>query len=566
MSENSRRDAIKAAVAFIPVAAAVSTADAQSNGQSTKRDSSSKHEKKPDATMSPQEGRDSRMKFEALQRPAGPTSAFSTVDAQKFKEEIDQLIKTLATSESLTARLPTGRLESRFTCTTAEEEFSPIRCDSLAVEASALVAKCMELRREWETAYQTSYAFLSDLDRFNRLDAIFKVEEANGVYDIDSSASQADLQAAYVATFPLTNAAASIKAIYDDLTATFNDQYGWLQLLGWLSHISGYGQSGYATASVGWNGVTDEVVNYCYKAAVAQGLTQLQSQSNQLYSDYQSKQAQVDALNARFSGLQTRATWDIKNKQYRPMQVKAIRDLYKIKQQLANQPDGPLNFTERLARLQQLFDSTFSDALSRFQAISEGFAVLFGFDFPVPAEVLQAIQNPDTPPPSTNVLDVAVNWLDALGRCYTRFLHHEQTYSLCLSVKDAVSRDAWHKFLHSGELSLSVPEELFTQQYYVRCRAVGMYTVGLHGFCSARLQLPRKSYYIHRDLTKHAIDQSAIPVQRLSRVMPADGNKPTERVGMNTVFNCSPIGEWEISLSERTSNGAKRDRLSHCEA
>jgi hypothetical protein len=387
------------------------------------------------------------------------------------------------------------------------------------------------------------------------------VEEANGFYDLDSSASQADLQASYAATFPLTNAAASIKAIYDDLNATFNDQYGWLQLLGWLSHISGYGQSGYATATVIWNGAKDEVINYCYKAAVAQGLTQLQSQSNQLYSDYQSKQAQVDALNARVSGLQTRAAWDVRNKQYRQMQVQIIRDLYKIKYQLANESDGPLNFTERLARLQQIFDSTLFDALSRFQAISEGFSVVFGFNFPIPDEVLHATHNGGTPPPSANVLDVALNWLDAIGRCYTRFLHHEQTYSLCLSVKNAISADAWHRFLTSGELSVTVPEELFVQQYHVRCRAIGMYTVGLHGFCSARVQLPRKSYYVHKDLTKHVIDQSRIPVQRISRVMPADGNKPTERVGMNTLFNCSPIGEWEISLSERSSNGASRDRL-----
>jgi hypothetical protein len=503
------------------------------------------------------------MKFHEVQNISANAGPFvlSEADTKKFQAEIDQLIKTLASAESLAAHLPTRRLESQFSCAAAAEEFSPIRCDSLAIEASALVARCMELRREWETVYQSAYAFLSDIDRFNLLDAIFKMEEANGVYDLDSSASQANLQGANSAIFPLTNAAASIKAIYDDLIATFNDQYGWIQLLGWLSHISGYGQSGYATAAVIWNGVKDEVVNYCYNAAVAQGQTQLQSQSNQLYSGYQSINAQVDSLNARLSGLQAKATWDVKNKQFSKLQVQITRDLYKIKQQLANDPDGPLNFAERLARLQEVFDLTFSDALGRFKAISEGFAVLFGFNFPVPSEVLQAIQNPNQPPPSTNVLDVAVNWLDALGRCYTRFLQHEQTYALCLSVKDAVSREAWHRFLSLGVLSLTLPEELFTQQYYVRCRAVGMYTVGVHGFCSARLRLPRDSYYVHKDLTKHAIDQSAVPVQRLSRVMPADGSKPAERVGMNTLFNCSPIGEWEISVSEKTSNGIKRDHL-----
>jgi len=110
-------------------------------------------------------------------------------------------------------------------------------------------------------------------------------------------------------------------------------------------------------------------------------------------------------------------------------------------------------------------------------------------------------------------------------------------------------------------LSVNVPDTLFPQQYYVRCRAVGMYTLGVHGFCSASLRLPRDSYYIHSDQTKHAVNQSTTPLQRLCRVVPANHNKPTERVGMNTVFNCSPVGEWEISVAGRTSTGEERHHL-----
>lgn len=567
MAENSRREAIKAAitsVAFVPVAAATSST-AQSSEQSKTQDSQSNRsrtrEKRPDAAMTSRAGKEPRIKFNELKSPSSASPVISGEEVQKFQAGVEKLKETLASAESLVGRLPATRLESKFCYVASAEDFSLIRCDSLASEASVLVGKCKQIRKEWDSAYETAYAFLSDLDRFNRLDAIFKMEEANGVYDLDSATSQADLQSANAATYPLANAAASIKAIYDDLNATFNDQYGWIQLLGWLSHISGYGQSGYATATVIWNGVKDEVVSYCQKAAEAQGLTQLRAESNELFSDYQSKKAQSDALNARLAGLQTRATWDIKNKQYRMLQVQTIRDLYKIKQQLADQPDGPFNFTERLAQLQLVFDSTFSDALARFKAIANGFSVLFGFDCPLPPEVLAAIQTQGQPPPSATVLDIASNWLDTIGRWYTRFLQHEQTSSVCLSLKDLVSHDAWHKFRSSGVLSVNVPETLFPQQYYVRCRAVGMYTLGVHGFCSASLRLPRDSYYIHSDQTKHTVNQSTTPLQRLCRVVPANHIKPTERVGMNTVFNCSPIGEWEISVAGRTSTGEERHHL-----
>ena len=565
MTENSRRDALKTAL-FIPMVAAAVSTQAQSAEQSKTASSgpgnknSSAHErtKKPDAKLTPQKGRGTRMKFKEDHPSPHALPAVSEDEVKKLQSSLEDAQRS---HKALTSTLPAYRIGSHFAYNSSLEDFSYIRCDLLANEASSLIASCMELRREWESVYEGSYAFLTDIDRFNRLDEVFKIEEANGFYDLEPTASQAELQAVTSAIAPVSNAVNAIRAIFNDLNTTFEDQYGWIQLLGWLSHISGYGQSGAATATVIWNGNPDTVIEYCYKAAVSQGLTQLQSQSNQLYSTIQSLQAQFNSLNARLSGLQNRATWDVKNIQFRKMRIQIIRDLYAQKQQLANEPSGALNFTERLAHIQSKFDATFSDALARFNAIYQGFVALFGFDSAIPPEVLAAINNPGNPQPSSGLLDLAASWLDEIGRWYSRFIQHEKTYSLCLSVRNAVSHDAWHGLLSSGNVVVNVPADLFPEQYYVRCRAVGMYTVGIHGFFGARVHVPSKSYYIHRDLTVHAVDQSAVPLQRLSRIMPADSSRATERTGMNTVFNCSPFGEWGISLTERSSIDEKREHL-----
>lgn len=567
MSENSRRSALKAAltaIAFVPAAATLGSQSSQSS-QTTQADGSSgkKRPKRPALEQRPvakSEGR--RMAFKRVARPQNGNAAaqLSPEDAEALSSAVKAYRGTPNEKPSANS-LPTLRLDTAFRYIRTDFQFSLIRCDLLAAELSQAINRCMQLRQEWESVYETSYLCSSDIERFYRFDAIFQMQEQNGYYDLDRLASQAELQAASSSTYPLTDAANSLKAIYDDLSANFNDQYGWIQLLGWLSHISGYGSSGGATATVGWNGVSDTVVNYCLKAAQAQGQSQLSAQLNQLFAGYQSLEAQSAVVTSRLPALQSRAMWDLKNVQFRQLQVQVMRDLYAAKQKLAIEPGGPLNYSERLAKIQTVFDATLSDGLSRVEAISAGLSILFGFSLPIPDAVRAAIDNPGQPQPSSGVLDAAADWIDQIGRWFSRFSQTEQTATMCFSIRDLISKDSWHEFLASGNVAFVVGEELLPQQTHVRCRAITMYSSGVEGCLSARVLPPKRSIYVHRDQSTHPVDQGNIPFQRFSRIASIDSPRSPERVGMNSAYNCSPLGEWNISLSERTSNGTKRGSL-----
>ena len=136
-----------------------------------------------------------------------------------------------------------------------------------------------------------------------------------------------------------------------------------------------------------------------------------------------------------------------------------------------------------------------------------------------------------------------------------------QITAVVVSVKQAIRREEWIRFLRTGEAAIPIGESTFSGQRHLRCRAISLYTAGVEGFCSASIRVPPNSFYVHADNTRHDVDQSLIPIQRLSRVTDIEAVRPSDRIGLNALYNCSPLGTWMVSLADETSSGANRDRL-----
>lgn len=569
MSDLDRRAALKAAVAgatFVPIAAqtgdtsvAAAAASAAASAASQPGDAKRKGAKRPpppSLTAKPRQGSTPELSIRSKRKQPNQQAAEGPkrFDSEAFQADLKPLYKNLADLKSAPHRLPLVRIDHAFNYRpTGASIFSLIRCDAIAAEAATLIARCLNVRKEWEGLYEAAHGFLLDIERFSRLDAIFQSEESNGLYELDAASSQGEVDAAYNMLFRLEFAAGSIESLLKSTQTNFNEQYAWIQLLGWLSHISGYGHSGNATATVTWNGVSKEVVQYCFEAAVAQGQTQIANMISQLSADLDTRQAQTESIRARLPALAQRAAWDQKNKQFRKLQVAVVRDIYARKQQLISEPGGPLNFTERLDNLQKLFDLLFSDALSRFQSIADGFPIVFQIQSPLPQPILDVISNPGTVKPSSPVLDLAERWLDSIGVRHAQFVQREQLYTTRISLKDLVTKDDWEIFRKSGKLAPYISPAIFERQFSIRLRAISLSVIGVHGSYQGTLQVPPQSFYLHADGTKTSVDQSSTPVIRSGRIAPDDSPRASDRVGMNVIYNCSPFGTWQISLSERTS-------------
>ncbi len=564
----NRRDALKAlgAVSFVPLA--TQTAEAQTPApppsqapiqpaQPTTRPARVKAPPPPNVTQTPAT---SSTTSAPAAKPAGPPAAPNNL--ADFKTKSAQVADTLRARKSLLSTIPATRLETAFRLGAAGPAFPDIRCDILATEAAALLARCLITRKDWEGIYEASYAFLSDLERFDRLDAIFQLQEANGYYDLDFALSQADVVSNSVYISSLTYASDLVDTLVNRLTTTYDDQYGWIQLLGWLSHISAYGNSGSATARVSWNGVEDTVISYCYKAAVAQGDVQLSSLLNQLSADLETRRAQLAALNAKTSALQSKATWDQKNQTFRQLQTQAMRAIYGDRHNVVTQPGGAMNFTERLANLQTSFDATLSDALARFPAISTGFSTVFGISAPLPTTISNLITHGGSPAPSDNILDTAQQWLDNIGSQHSRMFETEQVYSVSIGLRALLSQTQWVQFVTQKPITFQIGDGVFPDQRYVRLRAISVAAVGVHqGTCSTVIKVPANSYYVHADGKKYACQQSFVKPLRYSRVTTIDRPGGPERFGTNAIYNCAPFGQWTLTLTEHQSAGANLDSI-----
>ncbi len=561
MEEQSRRSALVAlTTASLTLAAQAAAAEAQNPTEGKSSTKRVKVQKPPTSAQT----NSSTLAQPTL--PAAPEVAANPIrdrDLKSFQAEADKLAKGLKEKRSLLRSLPDLRIERKFTFRSASAfDFPAVRCDLLAAEAAALIASCISIRKEWETVFEAANSFLTDLDRFAKMDAIFQLQEANGYYELDYAISQGDLTANTQLLPLLANATSVLQQIHDRNVAGWYEQSGWMQLVGWLSHISGYGSSGNATAAVIWNNVQDSVISYCHKAATALADIQITNLVWQLQADIYARKAQLESLRAKQPALQAKAIWDWKNKTFRQQQNNAIRDIYAEKQRLVSEADGPLNFVERLNRLQLVFDQTLSDALSRFNAIRLGFSSVFGIDSPIPLDVAAAINSPGTPQPSSGLLDSAMQWLEELGRLHSRLMHSEQIYSVCFSIRDLLSESKWDEFKSKRAIKLTIPSGLFPGQFNVRLRALSLSTKGLTGTCFASVRIPSSSYFVHSDNTRKPCDQSFVRPVRNFRVLPMDGARSPERFGLNAVHNCSPFGNWQIDLAEHVASGEQFSDLS----
>jgi hypothetical protein len=348
-------------------------------------------------------------------------------------------------------QLPRASLERQLTFETDPLDcaFSPFHADTLVRQADELLDRCLRDRAEWEDKFLKAHQFMTDLDQFDRLDAIHKKEEAQGFYEVDAKLSSADLTAAQTLHGWLEAAQYDLRATADRVRASYSNQYSAALKVGWLSHISGY-QKGLADNTVKWNDVEGKVIDLCYEAAGAQVEYQLLNELNRADADVASRNGEITGLAQRLVGLATKANWEGQNRSFRRLRTEVLRQVYAMRRRLVTESGGALNFGERLQAVQRRCARDFRDAVARIAAARTGLRVLFGYDAPLPASVEFVLSHPGTPMPTASALDDAVQWTRDTAAWLIRFSERDQMYSPTVSLRDLLGEAAWKAFIRTG--------------------------------------------------------------------------------------------------------------------
>jgi hypothetical protein len=205
---------------------------------------------------------------------------------------------------------------------------------------------------------------------------------------------------------------------------------------------------------------------------------------------------------------------------------------------------GALSFAHQSALAGERLFRNYTDAADRVIAASKGLVEIYGVNFGAPSFHWAA--NATT----NEVVNRMYLWLRFALEWLVSYQQLEQSYTVVLSVRDAITDAEWSKLADGTVHSFPVSTEHFKDYENCRLRGIGAYIRGKAGIVpwSLMIRVPQKAIYI-RNQKHYAIDQDEIPACRLGRVENQKSFRSVEICGAISLMNASPIGESSSSAN-----------------
>jgi hypothetical protein len=445
----------------------------------------------------------------------------------------------------------------RFTPSPFPQGFRWNHADTLLAAAHFLLTRCMDARSEWQDKYLKFHTFLFELEQFEALDRIHRLETEAGFYDVEAAMASAEYRAG---AEMLRNLDQATGMMHQSLNKMQSEE--WKQtiahtILGWLSHISAYPTEGDSVRHAIFNGVDKTVLEHCKDESFNIAAFNLSNEISRTWSDYLTKSGDLHSLLARLEGVRTKRDWETRNRAFRESRTAALRELFQRKRALLADPTSGLDFRSQLQAALGRCQRDFSDGLAHAEASSRGLQTIFGYPNELPRSVRNLVRGSTRARSPGQALDDAVAWARDAASWLSQFSQRDGMQIPCFSIRRLVSRGAWTRFKDSGQLSFSVPEDVFPGQSNVRFRGATLHVVGEKGVFGGSLTVPSSSFFRMPDGRTNRVNQSDVPTLRFGSIREFDSPRAPEVVGGAVAYNVAPIGSWILSVSELSTAGER---------
>lgn len=261
-----------------------------------------------------------------------------------------------------------------------------------------------------------------------------------------------------------------------------------------------------------------------------------------------------------------RSFWEERNRLYKKLRADTARNSAELKVSAFTAPGGALNYRVQMAELQKRISRDSNDALSRLESAALGLKKIYGYEQILPPSIPKAIKSRVA---DHQALDDVLIWVrDALS-WLTRFKQLDQNYVLPVSLRSLIDEAAWIAGKPEGKWQIVIPDTLFDGQSHVRLRGVRGYVYGCGqeaGFWRVELTPPTQATTRHLDsATRVNLDQSLLPKIVMPRVGSRLNAQEVEFVGTTTLYNTSPIGQWQIKISGLSTQRVPLDTIGDVE-
>jgi hypothetical protein len=443
----------------------------------------------------------------------------------------------------------------------SDDSFLSFHIEPLLDQAANLLERGMADRAEWDDKSIKMLNLALELHQYWELDKVLKNEEAAGLYQNDFFNVAQDVIAERERNVGNAQSLFWTNNILTILNSRDVDLWNASIRAAWVSGLVNstfqgqrfdhYEQPTYGT-------IKDTIANHFYQTSSTLKRFELDNQRLTLLSQISAFQALGRSSNEKIIALEHQLEWERQNANFKKLRNDIPRRMMDIKTKATLNEDGILNYSKRLISIKSRFQEDFANAIARLQKVYIGAKDVYGYDQALPSD-----------PESVTYFDDCLLWARKLINWINRFSRIEQDFVLPISIKSLISNEEWNQGLHSGSWKILIPREFFPDQYHLRLRGISVFVEKpkrkkiTNGLYAATIKAPSKSTYYHLDGSEHPVDQTIVPKIRLGRVGTRDFVRAPDIAGANTLFNVSPIGEWEINLKNPLILVSSEDQKEH---
>lgn len=492
---------------------------------------------------------------------------------RKDTAEIETRIKTMyAVPPAGLDAIPAIESGFQFTAVKSDEEFHFMQVESLLEQSTSLLERCAVDRDKRDNLQLEKWKLQLEVDQFLRLHLIRLRERETGADTLAYERAVLDSAAERNIEESQKNAEAQLKALMDDqLASGLNKRMAARELAAWVTAYPLKDQDlGGDEALYTFDGARKSKADHLYDAARIETDEAAWEQVFSLMARRYEMAAASGAGQLRKQSLDLLAKWCLADIAFRRERDQVAADAVWEKLYQAQSAGSVLNYADRITPLERRFAVDFREALARLAAARRGLQDLYGYapDFPKEG--------------SAGYFDEVVTWVRNADQRLRQLAAFDQDYVLALSLKD-LTKSQWEAGLSSSQWTFDIADDLFPGQAHVRLRGLALAVVGpppeepnqaaqkpaarksagsapdetkATGFWFARVSVPPVATIKHGSGESLQLDQKAVPVCYLGRVMDREAAAVPEIAGANVLHNASPLGKgWKLALSSKSTDG-----------
>jgi hypothetical protein len=466
--------------------------------------------------------------------------------------------------------IPAIEANFKFAAEDSDQELNSLHVEWLLEEASKFLDRCHELRTRRDSLQLERWKLQLDLDRFFRLEQLQTRELQAGAETVPYERAILESAAAKSLEENHKGSEAQLKALLEDLVASgFNKRMSARELTQWLSSYPLKDRELAGDDAVyTFDGARTSKPDHLFEAARIEQDQAAWEQVHTLMAQRYAEMAESEAGRLRKESLDVDAQWQLANIGFRKERAQVVHDGWWERIFQSQSPNGLLNYTERIAVLENHFARDFREALARIAAAKSGMEQLFNYTAPLPQEG------------RAGYFDDVAAWSARARTRLAQITASEQVYVLALSVKD-LTKAQWEPGRGAAQWTFDLPAELFPEQAEVRLRGISISVVAgkpeplpagakqssaqvkpepvkPEGYWSARVSVPTSGVVKHVAGTSRELDQKSVSVCHLGHI----GAHDTEFSGEHALHNASPIGkQWRLAMSPKSTGGTPTESL-----